>query len=50
MKTGEAVAILSRLGEKGILSKNAYKEINKDISVFLNDNPRQGTNSTEKTT
>jgi len=37
LKTNEAVAILSRLGEKGILNKSALKEINKDIKDFLKD-------------
>ena len=37
MKTNEAVDILRRLGEKGILDRSSLKEINKDISIFLKD-------------
>lgn len=44
MKTVEAAAILSRLGEKGILSKITLKEINKDISDFLKDKPENKDN------
>jgi len=39
MKTVKAAAILSRLGEKGILNKNTLKEIHKDITIFLKDQP-----------
>lgn len=35
MKTDDAVAILSRLGEKGILGEPALTEINRDIFDFL---------------
>ncbi len=42
MKSNKAVAILSRLGEKGILGKSAVAEINKDIYNFLKDNPEEG--------
>lgn len=37
MKTNDAEAILTRLGEKGILNKSVLKEINKDILDFLKD-------------
>jgi len=48
MKTIEAAAILSRLGEKGILSKITLKEISKDISDFLKDQPEDGGNRIHK--
>lgn len=48
MKTGEAAAILSRLGEKGILSKSAFKEINKDITAFLKEHPEKSRGPVDK--
>ncbi len=39
MKKNDAVSLLSRLGEKGMLNKPALKEINEDIRKFLKDLP-----------
>lgn len=47
MNMNDAEAILSRLGEKGILSKTTFKEINRDISVFLKDH-REGFSKKKK--
>ncbi len=42
MNKNDAVAILSRLEEKGILGETALKEINNDIFDLLKENMNEG--------